>query len=354
MSPETQTLGELLGRYPRRTISQCLQTVSDLDELLSTLRNIPEKKERRVWAGKHVDALSQHTQMGELVGFFDPKFPALLREIPDPPLILHILGDPDCLNRPSIAIVGARRCTIQGRILAERFAHSLGGDGFTVVSGLALGIDAQAHKGALSAQARTLACLGSGLDQIYPRSHAKLSQQIASAGGLLLSEYHAGVKAKPYHFPERNRIISGLCVGVLVVEAGEKSGSLITARMALEQGRDVFALPGPVDNFVSRGCHRLIREGAELVVAPEQIVESLNVAIPREGKDADTPMEFPELSPEQSYFVELTSGYARNLDELMAISGWDTGPIMRLLGELELLGIVRPTPDGYIASIPTR
>lgn len=355
MSPETQALGELLERYPRRVLSHHIQSATSIDELLSALDHAQLKEERRYWAGKGVGkgAPGIGESKGELVGVYDPGFPPLLREIPDPPLILHVRGNLDCLATPAVAVVGARRCTSQGRALAERFAKALGECGLTIVSGLALGIDAHAHRGTLAGRGTTIACLGSGLDRIYPRSHERLVQQIVSAGGLLLSEYSPEVSAKPFHFPERNRIISGLCLGTLVVEASEKSGSLITARMALEQGRDVFVLPGPVDSLVSGGCHRLIREGAELVVTPEQIIESLGLERRQVSVSQIAPSSnvlSSNVSREQRYLLELCSGYARDLGELMALTGWDTTRLMRMLGELELLGIVRQTTDGYIAS----
>ena len=212
--------------------------------------------------------------------------PLALRSIPDPPRRLYCRGDPAALDRPAVAIVGSRRCSRQGRETAFALGRDLIAQGVSVVSGLAYGIDAAAHRGALatfgdgsalSAPHRpvTIAVLGSGLDNIYPRAHAGLAAEIVAAGGAVLSEHEPDEGPRKHHFPARNRIVSGLCLGVVIVEASDKSGSLITARLALEQGRDVMAVPSLVSSPLSAGCHRLIRQGAALVEQAEHVMEAL-------------------------------------------------------------------------------
>lgn len=278
---------------------------------------------------------------------FDDGYPAQLAHIPDPPLVLFYNGDLSCLDQRSIAIVGARRATAAGRETAEQMATAFAGLGVVVTSGLARGIDGAAHTGALAGNGKTIAVLGSGLGQLYPAINRNLAQRILKQGGLLLSEYPHQQPPLAFQFPERNRIISGLSEGVVVVEAGLRSGSLITARFALEQGRDVFVVPGPVTSLVSQGCHRLIRQGAELVTDASQVAESLQIDLP----DASPPLlEVADLHREQRYLLEFIRGYAVALDELIALTGWSVSKLSRTLAEMELAGIVRVEGDGYIAT----
>ncbi len=201
-------------------------------------------------------------------------YPVLLKEIHDPPILLYIRGNPDCLSDFQIAIVGSRNPTANGKQCAFEFAHSLGSGGFTITSGLALGIDGAAHEGALAAKARTVAVTGTGLDRVYPAAHRDLAHLIAEQGALI-SEFPLGSPPEAHHFPRRNRIISALCTGCLVVEGALKSGSLITAKHAMEQGREVFAIPGSIHNPLAKGCHHIIREGAKLVENEQDIVDEL-------------------------------------------------------------------------------
>jgi DNA processing protein len=201
-------------------------------------------------------------------------FPQLLRQIPDPPKHLYVVGNIDALHLPALAIVGSRNPTRGGRQNAYEFAKHLGGSGFCIVSGLAQGIDAGAHEGALDADAMTVAFLGHGIDRIYPAENRELAHRIA-AGGALCSEYPLGSPPRKEHFPRRNRLISGLSLGTLVVEAAKRSGSLISARLAAEQGREIFAIPGSIHNPMSRGCHQLIRQGAKLVESADDIISEL-------------------------------------------------------------------------------
>ncbi|WP_454832475.1 DNA-processing protein DprA [Pseudoxanthomonas wuyuanensis] len=216
-------------------------------------------------------ALPRH----HLIGWHDPDYPSLLRRIPSPPLALFVDGDPDLLWHPGIAVVGSRSPTAGGRDNAHAFARALAAAGITVISGMAAGVDAAAHEAALSLPAgTTIAVLGTGPDVAYPNSHHGLRDRIA-ARGAVVSEHPPGTGALPSHFPSRNRILAGLALGTLVVEAAERSGALITARQTTESGRDVFAVPGSIHNPLARGCHRLIREGAGLVESAQEVLAAV-------------------------------------------------------------------------------
>ncbi|MCY4450362.1 MAG: DNA-processing protein DprA [Immundisolibacterales bacterium] len=223
------------------------------------------------------DADRLRTLGAKVIGANDPEMPLRLRALPDCPEVLFLRGDPDALAAPQIAIVGSRRATPSGAAVARRLAGELAALGLVVTSGLAHGIDAEAHRGALDAGGRTIAVLGSSLDRVYPAEHHGLADRIA-AQGAVVTEFPFGTRPVPWNFPWRNRIISGLSFGVLVVEAAERSGSLITARLAAEQGREVFAVPGSILNPQAAGCHRLLRDGAKLVDKVEDILEELPAA----------------------------------------------------------------------------
>lgn len=276
--------------------------------------------------------------------------PLALRSIPDPPLRLYCRGDPAALDRPAVAIVGSRRCTRQGRETAFGLAHGLVTRGLSVVSGLAYGIDAAAHRGALAALAEapsppasdppvTIAVLGSGLDSIYPRAHTGLAAEIVAAGGAVLSEHEHEEGPRKHHFPARNRIVSGLCLGVVIVEASDKSGSLITARMALEQGRDVMAVPSLVSSPLSAGCHRLIRQGAALVENTEHVLEALGIEW--------TEQEQKGPEPTDAVF-RAVGATVTSLDEIIAATGMGVEAILERLMELEIDGLVAQHRGGYI------
>ncbi|MDE2089464.1 MAG: DNA-processing protein DprA [Gammaproteobacteria bacterium] len=238
----------------------------------------------------------------------DPGYPRLMREIPDPPPLLFVHGDADALATPQLAVVGSRNPTPAGRETAHDFAAYLATAGLTISSGLAVGIDAASHRGALDADGLTIAVTGTGLDRVYPAQHAGLAREIA-ARGALISEFPPGTPARPEHFPRRNRLISGLSLGVLVVEAAVHSGSLITARHALEQGREVFAIPGSIHNPLARGCHALIRQGAKLVETVADIMEEL-------GPVARVAAPAAHAAPQESSEPELDADYRRLLDAM--------------------------------------
>ncbi|MDR3221213.1 MAG: DNA-processing protein DprA, partial [Candidatus Accumulibacter sp.] len=214
-----------------------------------------------------------------IVTLADSAYPRALLEIPDPPTLLYVLGRVELLNQPVLSIVGSRNPTPQGVLNAEQFARALSEAGLTIASGMALGIDAAAHRGALAAQGDTIAFVGTGIDRVYPARNRELAHEIG-AKGVIVSEFPIGTPVVASNFPRRNRLISGIARGVLIVEAAVESGSLITARLAAEQGREVFAIPGSIHSPQARGCHRLIKEGAKLVETAQDILEELRWAAP--------------------------------------------------------------------------
>ncbi len=272
-------------------------------------------------------------------------FPESLRAIPDSPVLLYCWGALDWLDQPAVAIIGARTATDYGRRIAEGLAVELAALGITIVSGAAYGIDAAAHRGALSAGGGTVAVLGCGIDVVYPRAHADLFREIVD-NGLLLSEYPLGTQPEGFRFPARNRIISGLVKGVVVVEATEKSGSLITARLALDQGREVFAVPGRIDSPKSAGTHRLIQQGAHLVHAVADIVEGLSwsKAEACAGCNWARSGQTGTITAHEQLVLDSLDIYPRDIDTLVRLSGLPLVEIHGLLLQLELQGLIRQLP----------
>ena len=281
----------------------------------------------------------------------DAAYPRSLFSIPDPPLLLYAKGRVELLSRPALAVVGSRNASVQGMQNAERFAQTLSQSGLTVVSGLALGIDAAAHAGACSEDASagsTIAVTGTGLDLVYPARNRPLAHRIA-AHGCLLSEYPIGTPAIASNFPRRNRLISGLSLGVLVVEAALQSGSLITARSALEQGREVFAIPGSIHSALSKGCHQLIRQGAKLVESAQHIMEELRwpaVAIVQEP-EAITRSNPAELASTAGAQLLRAAGHDPvSVDQLTELSGLPAAEVQAALLSLEMDGVLERLADG--------
>jgi DNA processing protein len=282
-----------------------------------------------------------------LITWTDPRYPAALREVVHAPAALFCHGDPALLARPQVAIVGARSATPQGLETAEAFAAELTRRGVLITSGLALGVDGAAHRGALAAGGATVAVCGTGLDRVYPARHRALAHEIA-ARGALLSEFPTGTPPLADHFPRRNRLISGLSLGVLVVEAAPQSGSLITARLALEQGREVFAIPGSIHNPLSRGVHRLIRQGAKLTEHVDDILEEL---APRLG-EAFAPAararaaEAPELDSTQRRVLDALGFDVTPFDRLVERLALPVDALSAVLLALELQGCIAAAPGG--------
>lgn len=276
----------------------------------------------------------------------DDDFPNLLRETADPPELLFVAGEREILHWPQLAIVGSRKASPSGIKQAEQIARELAVVGLVISSGLALGIDAAAHRGCLSAGGKTIAVLGSGLDQLYPRRNLNLSQQIIAEGGAIISEYPFGMAPQAANFPKRNRIVTGLALGTLVVEAAERSGSLISASLALEENREVFAVPGSINNPLSRGCHKLIKQGAILVEGARDIAEHLSTSI--QGQLALLAPELESLKTDKSVAGEeewALKGVLQyvgfdpiSLDEIQMASGLAADEISVQLMELEING----------------
>ncbi|WP_332848559.1 DNA-processing protein DprA [Massilia sp. S19_KUP03_FR1] len=277
-----------------------------------------------------------------ILSLLDPAYPPLLAEIPDPPLLLYIRGRHALLQGAALAIVGSRNASVQGQANARAFAAALSAAGITIVSGLALGIDTAAHEGALRGCGSTAAIIGTGADRIYPARNAALARRIAEEG-CMVSEYPLATPPRPEHFPQRNRIISGLTAGVLVIEAAAGSGSLITARMANEQGRDVFALPGSIHATLSKGCHQLIRDGAQLVETSDEVLLALSMA-PLVRTMQPTPAPVSPL-------LALLGHEAIHIDTILSQGALSASALSAELLELELAGIVARLPGGMLQRV---
>ncbi|KJY82484.1 DNA processing protein DprA [Vibrio galatheae] len=296
----------------------------------------------------------QQSDHHHLVTKQDACYPQLLDQAVGSPPILFIRGSLTCLSEPQIALVGSRNASVDALSNARRFAHALVEHGIVVTSGLALGVDGYAHDGALQGKGRTLAVLGCGLDTVYPARHRQLADRIVAENGALVSEFHPSAKPKADHFPRRNRIISGLSLGVLVVEAAEKSGSLITARYAVEQGREVFAIPGSIHDPNARGCNLLIKQGACLVMRVQDIIDEVEVLL-RWSSESKPPIQnelFAEIdSKEELPFPLLLANVgskATPVDILANRTNIPVQEVMMQLLELELLGHVVAVSGGYI------
>lgn len=278
-----------------------------------------------------------------LVAWDDADYPPSLLEVGDPPAVFFCLGRRELLGRPALAIVGSRNATPQGKADAEAFAAALSAAGLTIVSGLAVGIDAAAHRGGLAHAGSSLAVVGTGLDRVYPAANRALAHELAQRG-LLVSEYAPGTPARKHHFPRRNRLISGLARGVLVVEATLSSGSLTTARLAGEQGREVFALPGSIHSPFSKGCHRLIRDGAKLVETAEDVLCELK--LPPRRAAAAMPEHDSETDPVRRAILAALGYDPVAVDTLAARCGLGAAEVSAALTALELDGRVAAVPGG--------
>ena len=294
-----------------------------------------------------------------LLTLADESYPQALLDIADPPIVLYAKGNPELLNRAAIAMVGARSATAQGMANAEAFALSLSESGLTIVSGLALGIDAAAHRGALAGGGgSTVAVIGTGADRIYPARNASLAREIAESG-VIISEFPLGTPPLRHNFPRRNRLIAGLSHGVLVVEAALGSGSLITARLATEIGKEVFAIPGSIHSPLARGCHRLIRDGAKLVETAEDVLEELRGRMggtapeparkrpsPRAEEASPPPQSELSFDPEAAQMLQALGEEAVDIDTLALRCGLTVDALYAILLPMELASLVTRLPGG--------
>ncbi len=294
---------------------------------------------------RELDYIHQHDI--HVITLDNELFPALLKEISRPPLVLYVRGDPYCLSDTQVAIVGARKASKAAMELTYKWSSELVQQGLTITSGLALGIDGAAHQAALDQQGRTIAVLAHGIDRIYPKRHEKMAEQIMESGALV-SEFPLGAQPKRDHFPRRNRIISGLSMGVLVVEAAVKSGSLITARYALEQNREVFAVPGSIHNQMTQGCHYLIKQGAYLAESSNDIISALNwqkgfyKAEPDVGSSPEVALSKPMLE-----ILNAVPFAPIHIDQLIEQTGLSSVELSGSLLDLELGGFIESSSGSY-------
>jgi DNA processing protein len=282
-----------------------------------------------------------------LISYGDERYPAALREISDPPLLLYVEGDLNCLNKSQLAMVGSRDPSASGRRLAKQFATELSQAGLVITSGLALGIDGICHQAALDMNQATIAVLGASIDHVYPKQHARLATEICQRGALV-SEFALGTPPRPLQFPRRNRIISGLSLGTLVVEATRQSGSLITARLANEQGRDVFAIPSSIHNHKASGCHWLIQQGAKLVTGLGDILNELNwdsIIQPSVSSQEVSPAQ--PLAMGEEKLLECIGFDVIKFEQLVEEAALPPAELATLLCQLLLKGYINEAPGGY-------
>jgi DNA processing protein len=329
---------------PGRALSaseQTLAQVPDLDRAaIEGLKNFSAWDE----VGKEIDRTSRAG--ATILPYAGGTFPARLKTIADPPPLLYAKGEFTDRDEQALAVVGSRSASEYGLRITRELCQGLASRGFTIVSGMARGIDAAAHEAALDAGGRTVAVLGSGVDVVYPPEHETLYQRICRQGAVV-SELPIGTPPLSFHFPARNRLISGVAVGVVVVEATEKSGSLITAALALEQGREVFAVPGAAGASRSRGTHQLIRQGAKLVERVEDILEEIAPQLARRAAPAEksaAPALPPNLSPEAKKIFALVLGQPRQIDEVIETSGLSPAKVSEVLLDLEIHGLLKQLP----------
>jgi DNA processing protein len=295
-----------------------------------------------------------------LITWNDRRYPRLLREIYDPPTLLYVRGDAELLNRHTIAIVGTRRPTPYGNQMSERLGRDLAERGLVVVSGLARGIDTLAHRGALdSGRGKTVGVLGCGIDVVYPKENRKLFEQLAGGRGAIISELPIGSYPAPQNFPVRNRIIAGMALGVVVVEGTEHSGSLITARLAMEFGREVYGVPGNASQPSSYGPNQLIKQGAKLVTGWEDVIEELPTPVRAELVPVETATAAERAAlvvesltaPQRTLYALLNPDATRHIDELVELSGLSSSETLAALFDLEMKGYIRQLPGKQFVKV---
>ena len=325
-----------------------------LDQQLQIIRKAYHAGQWQTEVDKIGKTLDQY--QAQIIPITGEDYPPQLQQIAKPPPLLYIRGNPNCLHLPQLAIVGSRRMTKGAEVIATSWAKNLAASGFTITSGMAIGIDSCAHRGAVEAsKGISIGVIATGIDCMYPSRNASLAEQIIEKGGALVTEFAPGTPPLAAHFPQRNRIISGLSLGVLVVEAALKSGSLITAKYALEQNREVFAIPGSINSPQSKGCHQLIKQGACLVETTAELVEEIAGPLATYGEKYQhlmhKPAEAPpaeKLSHEESLLLELLGYEPMLIDELDTT--WPMDKLLQLLIALELKGVV-VSEQGYFSRV---
>lgn len=348
-----QTLNRHLDR-PESAQAVIERPPGDLPAALRDYLRTPD------WHGAEADMRWLEQPRNHLLTIADPGYPARLRELPNPPTALFLHGDPELLDLAQLAVVGSRSPSTGGRRTATEFAADLAAAGLVIASGLANGIDSAAHEGALRADGLTLAVTGTGLDRVYPARNKDLAHRIA-LNGLLVSEFPTGTPPLPANFPRRNRILAGLSLGTLVVEAALQSGSLITARLATESGREVFAIPGSIHNPMARGCHALIRQGAKLVETADHVLEELGPLIPASARPApglpqpnDPALQneaVPGLDPQHAAVIDAMGFDPVTTDQLVERTGFPVAEVSSILLLLEMQGHVSSGSGGLFTRV---
>ncbi|MGV8075228.1 MAG: DNA-processing protein DprA [Syntrophobacteraceae bacterium] len=334
-------------RSPAAVLQAGAKDISAISGLRERAREALQNKE---FIRSPSDELNELERTGiRVLCLNDPDYPSNLAAIPDPPAVLFLKGNIEPRDLVSVAVVGSRAASPTGMAFTERLCMELAGNGVCIVSGLAVGIDSAAHRGAIKGNGRTIAVVGCGLDIDYPRANGSLRNDIAE-NGAVVSEFVMGTPPAPGHFPQRNRIISGLALGVVVVEAAHKSGSLITARLALEQGREVFAVPGMARHYRSVGPHRLLKEGAKLVECAEDILEEIRPLIKtskEEQKKERTHQIAEDATPDEALVLCVLDQAPKQMDDICRSVALPVPQIMAILLSLELKGIVQQLPGKY-------
>lgn len=343
------------------TILRWLNYFSDIKALMQASEKqwremgIPEKHivslQDPAWGEVEIALVWAEKEFNNIIVLTDNQYPALLKEISDPPIILYVQGDLSALSKKQIAMVGARNATPMGLKNAENFAKCLVQAGFAITSGLALGIDGAAHRGALLGEGVTIAVSGTGLNHIYPRSHRSLAAEICNKNGAIISEFPLDVGPHAFHFPRRNRIIAGLSLGTIVVEAAIKSGSLITARHAIEHGREVFAIPGSIHNPLARGCHHLIRQGAKLIETANDIVEELGALQLWLQEEPEPKALLADLTEPERRTLNQIDYDITPIDMIICGSGLTASDVSSILLGLELRSLIASVPGGYVRTL---
>lgn len=319
--------------------------ISDLMEVDGVRKEVIKKIAKKEFLAEPLEMLKRVEQCGaRIITYADPTYPAALKEIYDPPVVLYIKGQDIPLNATFVAVVGSRNPTPYGLKSAEKIGQGLARRGLGVVSGMARGIDSAAHWGCLGGRGFTIGVLGTGIDFIYPRSNKKLMHQIIQKGAVI-SEFPLGTPPEPKNFPIRNRIISGLSRGVVVVEATRNSGSLITASLALEQGREVFAIPGSIYSFKSTGCHLLLKQGATLIENSDDVLNELGLNYEyTTRRDTFDEIELPPMGESEKAIYEMIGDYPIHIDQVARQGNLEPGKASGILTRMELKGLIRQLP----------